>query len=173
MTWNAKTPILDMNNKVVPCTTNAQCTAVDATSQCSADGSAYDGECVKGHYYDWSIGHVVHKDGATYPINWGSSSQYLPEVDELYRGIAKSFAPDIFDNAAPGINCKATGTCLAVADAGDGTGRALFGMRPVSFYMFFNPPTLPPPSGFTVNSAYLFNIKYAPYSGITSYFKLV
>ena len=65
------------------------------------------------------------------------------------------------------MTCNNTGTCLAYANAEDGTGRALFGMRPVSFYMFFNPPTLPNPSGFTVNSAYLFNIKYAPYSGIT------
>ena len=91
---------------------------------------------------------------------------------ELYRGIASTYAPDIYDDAPAGVYCTTTGTCLAVNNAGDGTGRALFGMRPVSFYMFFNPPTLPEPSGFTVQSAYLFNIKYAPYSGIHSYFKM-
>jgi hypothetical protein len=175
MTWTAQVPIFPTGatKGVVPCVTNNDCTKVDPQSTCSASGSAYDGECVRGHYYDWQIGHPVHKDGLDFKINWGSSSVYRPQVDELYRGIARTFAPDIFDNAPAGTTCAVTGTCLAVSDAGDGTGRALFGMRPVSFYMFFNPPTLPDPSGYTVNSGYLFNIKYAPYSGITSYFKLI
>ncbi len=124
------------------------------------------------HSYDYQISYPIKKDGQIYEIDWLQGSKYPGQVDELYRGIASTFAQDIYDDAPAGVTCNNTGTCLAYANAQDGTGRALFGMRPVSFYMFFDPPTLPNPSGFTVQSAYLFNIKYAPYSGITSYFKM-
>ena len=127
----------------------------------------------KVHSYVYEISYPIKKDGAQYVIQWTDpQSTYTPQVDELYRGIASTYAPDIYDDAPAGVTCDSTGTCLAYANAEDGTGRALFGMRPVSFYMFFDPPTLPPPSGYTVQSAYLFNIKYAPYSGIASYFKM-
>ncbi|MGO8998918.1 MAG: hypothetical protein ACLQVI_36800 [Polyangiaceae bacterium] len=126
----------------------------------------------KVHQYQYEIAYPIKKDGNEYVIDWLTGPVYPGQVDELYRGIASTYAPDIYDDAPPGVTCNNTGTCLAYANAEDGTGRALFGMRPVSFYMFFNPPTLPNPSGYTVQSAYLFNIKYAPYSGIHSYFKM-
>ena len=69
-------------------------------------------------------------------IHWLNNKAYPGEVDELYRGIASNFAPDIYDNAqALGVTCNQTGTCLAYPNAEDGTGRGLFGMRPVSFYI--------------------------------------
>jgi hypothetical protein len=126
----------------------------------------------KVHAYSWQIGRTILKDGESYKIDWSTPANYEAELDEIYRGIASTYAPDIYDDAPPGITCTTTGTCLAYSNAEDGTGRALFGMRPVSFYMYFDPPTLPDPSGFTVQSSYLFNIKYAPYSGIHSYFKM-
>ncbi|HEY2510418.1 MAG TPA: hypothetical protein VGI39_06170, partial [Polyangiaceae bacterium] len=123
------------------------------------------------HSYDWQVGQTIKKDGAMFSVDW-LTSKYNAQLDELYRGIASTFAPDIYDNAPANVTCATTGTCFGRPDAGDGTGSALFGMRPVSFYMFFLPPTAPAPAGSTVKSGYLFNIKYAPYSGASSYFKM-
>src|SRR5262249_18478390 len=65
------------------------------------------------------------------------------------------------------------GTCL-INRAGnqDGTGRTVIGFRPAAFYFETFTPTLPQPSGSTIGGAYVFNVKYAPYSVSNSYLKL-
>ena len=124
----------------------------------------------KVHYYDVSLDNPVQKDGANYTIDWADPTSANQQGDELYRGIASAFAPDIYDNAPAGVTLVDTGTGFVIANVGGGEGE--IGMRPVSFYIVFFPNTLGAAEGVTVNEMYAFNIKYAPYSGAVSYFKM-
>ncbi len=123
------------------------------------------------HDYDVSIGLPVQKDGANYSITWSNGPASYAQADELYRGIASTFAPDIYDNAPPGVTLHDTGTGFVIANVGGGSGEV--GMRPVSFYIVFYPNTLGAAEGVTVLEMYAFNIKYAPYSGAISDFRML
>ena len=123
------------------------------------------------HNYDFQISHPVLKDGVLFQFDWNDSKKLAAEVDEIYRGIVSTFAPELyFDDPS---DCKTTGAC-AIFPGGnqDGTGRAIIGFRPISFYFLTYNPGLPQPSGSTMASMYTFNIKYAPYSETLSYLKM-
>ena len=124
----------------------------------------------KVHTYDVALGSPILKDGANYPIDWTDGAKSAQEADEIYRGIASTFAPDIYDNAPVGITLADTGTGFVSPNVGGGQGE--IGMRPVSFYIVFYPNTLGAAEGFTVEEMYAYNIKFAPYSGAASYFKM-
>jgi hypothetical protein len=124
----------------------------------------------KVHYYDAAIGIPITKDGNNFEIDWSTTAKARLQGDEIYRGIASTFAPDIYDNAPAGVTLADTGTGFVVANVGGGSGE--IGMRPVSFYIVFYPNTLGAALGVTILNMYAFNIKYAPYSGAISNFKL-
>jgi hypothetical protein len=124
----------------------------------------------KMHYYDAAIGIPITKDGANYEIDWTNTAKSYQQGDEIYRGVASTFAPDVYDNAPPGVTLADTGTGFVRANVGGGSGE--IGMRPTSFYIVFFPNTLGAAEGVTVLQMYAFNIKYAPYSGAVSYFKI-
>lgn len=79
------------------------------------------------HSYEIGAGKVL-RDGADLPLDW-------TEVDrttwnELYDGMMASFAPTV--TGAPNA-CTSGGACLILPD--DGLGRAIFGVRPLHFYI--------------------------------------
>ena len=129
------------------------------------------------HSYVWQIGKpVLRSDGFNSPknfhINWEVSADYpavlKSELDELYRGIASTFAPDIYDDAPAGVVCHEHGhLSRRQANAGDGHGGTRALRNAPRFVLYVLRPADAPRSrpGFTVQSGYLFNIKYAPYLG--------
>jgi len=132
----------------------------------------------KTYHYVFQIGRPITKtpkDGsappATYEIDWSSNPKLVAAVDELYRGIVSTFSPEIYQDTP--TDCKANGTCLISATGNqDGTGRTIIGFRPASFYMQTFSPSQPQPSGSTMAAAYVFNVKYAPYSVSRSTLKM-
>jgi hypothetical protein len=157
MTWTATT------FKNSDCALNAQA----AHYQCCTAGNGGTPACDgMPHTWIWQIGHPMTKDGKPFIVRWPGYTETKDvdaDTDEIYRGLAATFAPEIFDNAVPGITCISTGTCLVSATGNDGI-HPIIGFRPVSMYFNLYPPSFPQPSGSTVQSAYFFNIKYAPYS---------
>jgi hypothetical protein len=123
------------------------------------------------HAYRAAIGQPMLKDNKPFNMVWAQTKSANASGDEIYRGVASTFAPDIYDNAPAGVLLTDTGTGFVIANVGGGQGE--IGMRPVSFYIVFYPNTLGAVEGVTVYEFYAFNIKYAPYSGAVSYFKMV
>ena len=121
------------------------------------------------HHYIFQIGKPIFKDGQVFTIHW--DGDIAGDVDELYKGIVSTFAPDIYVDTP--TTCQTNGTCLINPSGNqDGTGRTVIGFRPAAFYFQTYTPTQPQPSGSTMGGAYVFNVKYAPYSVSTSLLKM-
>ncbi len=123
----------------------------------------------KVHVYDAALNLPIQKDGQNFVLDWSDPKTSAQQGDEIYRGVASTFAPDVYDNAAPGVTLVDTGTGF-VRPAGNGSYE--IGMRPVSFYIVFLPTTLGATYGISIQYMYAYNIKYAPYSGAVSNFKM-
>jgi hypothetical protein len=129
----------------------------------------------KSHMYHWQIGSPITKDSKVFTLDWNGYASPPPrfqcEADELYRGLTSYFTPDLYDNLPPGVQCQGTGRCPVFPTGNDGL-HPIIGFRTISMYWDMRPPSQPQPSGSTPNDAYLFNIKYAPYSPAVSQLKM-
>jgi hypothetical protein len=129
----------------------------------------------KMHMYHWQLGHPLTKDGKVFTLDWNQYADPPPrfqcEADELYRGLTSFFAPELYDNLPPGVQCQGTGRCPTFPTGNDGV-HPILGFRTISMYWDMGPPSLPQPSASTPSDAYLFNIKYAPYSAALSQLKM-
>lgn len=133
----------------------------------------------KGNHYIWQIGHKIQKGpkGGPYTdfqFHWAPNphdATLVADIDEIYRGVVSYFVPDIYSDTP--TNCDQNGTCL-IAPSGnqDGTGRTLFGIRPAAFYIYTGDYSKGIDIGSTVQGAYIFNVKTAPYSVSQSTLKM-
>jgi hypothetical protein len=71
----------------------------------------------------------IKKNGQPFVIDWNGPDQGGANVTELADAVAATFSPQ----APPTSDCQADGSCLIVPD--DGQGEAIFGFRPVHFYL--------------------------------------